>query len=140
MTVLCSDPEEAKRVESQLKIIIRPLYSNPPINGARIATHILNTPALYNEWLGELKLMAGRIMEMRQALRDGLEKEGSTRDWSHITEQIGMFCYSGMTQEQVDRLQSEFGIFMTKDGRISMVALTPGNVGAVARAMHLVTK
>ena len=62
------------------------------------------------------------------------------RDWSHITEQIGMFCYSGMTQEQVARLQSEFGIFMTKDGRISMVALTPGNVGAVARAMHQITK
>lgn len=65
---------------------------------------------------------------------------GSTRDWSHITEQIGMFCYSGMTQEQVARLEADFGIFMTKDGRISMVSLTPGNVATVARAMHQVTK
>ena len=65
---------------------------------------------------------------------------GSSRNWSHVTQQIGMFCYSGMTQEQVARLQSEYGIYMTKDGRISMVALTPDNVGPVARAMHQVTK
>ena len=50
MSILCSDEEEKKRVDSQLKILIRPLYSNPPIHGARIATHILNTPHLYNEW------------------------------------------------------------------------------------------
>ena len=68
------------------------------------------------------------------------EFAGSTRNWSHITEQIGMFCYSGMTQEQVARLQSDYAIFMTSDGRISMVSLTPGNVGAVAHAMHQVTK
>lgn len=140
VTFLCDNPEEVKAVESQVKIIIRPLYSNPPINGARIATEILNNPDLYQEWLGELQLMAGRIIEMRQKLQEGLTREGSTRNWSHITEQIGMFCYSGLTQEQVQRLQDEFAIFLTKDGRISMVSLTPHNVDYVAKAIHEVTK
>ena len=69
-----------------------------------------------------------------------LSPVGSTRNWSHITEQIGMFCYSGMTPEQVERLKTDFAIYMTKDGRISMVSLTPLNVGYVAKAMHEVTK
>ena len=65
---------------------------------------------------------------------------GSTRDWSHITEQIGMFCFTGLNEEQVARLQKEFGVFMSKNGRISVVSLTPANVGTVARAFHQVTK
>lgn len=65
---------------------------------------------------------------------------GSTRNWSHITEQIGMFCYSGLTQEQVEKLKQDAAIYMTKDGRISMVSLTPHNVDYVAKAIHEVTK
>lgn len=140
VTFLCGSESEQKAVESQVKIIIRPLWSNPPIHGARIALRILQRPELYSEWLEEMKLMSGRIMEMRTGLKEGLIKEGSTRDWSHITDQIGMFCYSGMSPEQVERLKNEFAIYMTKDGRISMVSLTPLNLGYVAKAMHEVTK
>ena len=75
-TVVCSSAEEAKAVESQVKIIIRPMYSNPPVNGARIASTILNTPDLRAEWLVDVKGMANRIIGMRQSLKDNLEKEG----------------------------------------------------------------
>lgn len=65
---------------------------------------------------------------------------GSSRDWSHVTDQIGMFCYTGMNLEQVEKLKAEHAIYMTKDGRVSVVSLTPKNVEYVARAIHLVTK
>ena len=76
-SVVCNSTEEAKAVESQLKIIIRPMYSNPPINGARIASTILNNADLRAEWLVDLKGMADRIIGMRQTLKDNLEKEGA---------------------------------------------------------------
>ena len=65
---------------------------------------------------------------------------GSSRNWSHVTEQIGMFCYTGLNQEQVEKLKSEHAIYMTKDGRLSCVSLTPKNVEYVAQAIHSVTK
>ncbi|KJE98232.1 aspartate transaminase [Capsaspora owczarzaki ATCC 30864] len=139
-TVLCETAAEASAVLSQLKLIIRPMYSSPPINGARIATHILNTPELTAEWEGELKLMSGRIIEMRETLVKELKAAGSTKNWDFITKQIGMFCYSGMTAKHVQELREKHSIYMTSDGRISMVGLTHANVGALARAMHAVTK
>lgn len=139
-SIVCKDKEEAKRVESQLKIIIRPMYSNPPIHGARIAEIIMNDASLRKQWLKEVKQMADRIIDMRQALVDNLKKEGSTKDWKHVIDQIGMFCFSGMTPDQVDRMTKEDSIYMTKNGRISMVGLTTKNVGYLAKAMHKVTK
>ncbi|XP_013979618.1 aspartate aminotransferase, mitochondrial [Salmo salar] len=139
-TVVCKDAEEAKRVESQLKILIRPIYSNPPMNGARIAATILNTPDLYKEWLGEVHGMANRIITMRELLVANLKKEGSTRNWKHVIDQIGMFCFTGLKPEQVERLTKEFSVYMTKDGRISMAGVTSGNVGYLAQGIHAVTK
>ncbi|KAJ8003211.1 hypothetical protein DPEC_G00167050 [Dallia pectoralis] len=139
-TVVCKDTEEAKRVESQLKILIRPVYSNPPMNGARIAATILNTPDLYKEWLGEVHGMANRIITMRELLVANLKKEGSTRNWQHVIDQIGMFCFTGLKPEQVERLTKEFSVYMTKDGRISMAGVTSGNVGYLAQGIHTVTK
>ncbi len=115
-------------------------YSNPPIHGARIVATILNDPVLNKQWYAECKSMADRIIVMRDTLKASLAKEGSTRNWSHITSQIGMFCFSGMTPEQVDRLRTEFHIYMTKNGRISMAGVTSKNVGYLAHAMHQVTK
>lgn len=106
-SIITSSPEEAKRVDSQVKIIVRPLYSNPPINGARIASEILNDAALNEQWLVEVKGMADRIISMRTLLRENLEKLGSKRSWDHITSQIGMFCFTGLKPEQVDRLAQE---------------------------------
>ncbi|KAI1235487.1 hypothetical protein IHE44_0002358 [Lamprotornis superbus] len=130
----------AKRVESQLKILIRPMYSNPPVNGARIASLILNTPDLRKEWLTEVKGMADRIISMRTQLVSNLKKEGSSHNWQHITDQIGMFCFTGLKPEQVERLIKEFSVYMTKDGRISVAGVTSGNVGYLAHAIHQVTK
>lgn len=101
-SLVCSTKEEAAAVMSQLKIIIRPMYSNPPVTGARIATEILTTPSLRSQWLDDVKGMADRIISMRQLLRSNLAKEGSSRDWSHITDQIGMFCFTGMNPVQVN--------------------------------------
>nr|UDB72874.1 mitochondrial aspartate aminotransferase [Hemiscorpius lepturus] len=140
VTLVCKDQEIAQRVMSQVKIIIRPTYSNPPIHGARIAALVLNDPELRKEWLHDVKGMADRIIGMRQKLKDGLKREGSTRNWQHITDQIGMFCYTGMNQEQVERLIKEFSIYLTKDGRISVAGVSSNNVDYLAYAMHQVTK
>lgn len=106
-SVVTSSPEEKKRVDSQIKILVRPLYSNPPIHGARIAAEVLNNPTLNKQWLGEGKGMADRIIKMRALLKENLEKLGSGRDWSHITNQIGMFAYTGLKPEQMDKLAKE---------------------------------
>lgn len=92
-SLVCASNEEKKRVESQLKILVRPFYSNPPIHGARIASKILNDPALKQQWLGEVKGMADRIIEMRALLKKNLEELGSKHDWSHITSQVS--CRNG---------------------------------------------
>lgn len=139
-SIVCGSKEEADRVMSQLKIIIRPMYSNPPINGARIVETILTNGDLRAEWLSDVKLMADRIISMRSTLVSNLEKEGSSRNWSHITDQIGMFCYTGLKPEQVDRMIKEFSVYLTKDGRISVAGVASGNVGHLAHAMHQVTK
>lgn len=88
---------------SQLKILIRPLYSNPPVHGARIASRILTQPDLRAIWLKEVKHMADRIITMRQQLVDNLKQNGSKKNWQHITDQIGMFCFTGLNQQQVNK-------------------------------------
>lgn len=139
-SVVCSSAEEASRVMSQLKILIRPLYSNPPVHGARIASIVLNDADLRAQWLKDVKEMAERVMSMRTALRAVIEGEGSTRSWQHITDQIGMFCYTGMNPNQVERLTKEFSVFLPKDGRINAAGLTSGNVKYVGQAIAKVTQ
>lgn len=84
--------------------------------------------------------MADRIITMRTQLADNLKKLGSKHDWSHVTSQIGMFCYSGLTGEQVDTLARDYHIYMTRNGRISMAGVTSHNVGYLAESIHAVTK
>ncbi|XP_052231875.1 aspartate aminotransferase, mitochondrial-like [Dreissena polymorpha] len=139
-TIVCSDKKEQERVMSQLKILIRPIYSNPPIHGAHIVAKVLNQPDLRSIWLKEVKQMADRIITMRTRLRDGLKKEGSSHNWQHITDQIGMFCFTGLKPPQVERLTNEFSVYLTKDGRISVAGLSSNNVDYLASAMHQVTK
>jgi len=132
--------EEAAKVMSQMKILVRPMYSNPPVHGARIAQFLLTTPELRTQWLKDVKLMADRIITMRTALRNLLKKNGSKKNWQHITDQIGMFCFTGMNEAQVERLTKEFSVYLTKDGRISVAGITSKNVGHLAQGMHEVTK
>jgi len=138
-SMVCADADEAARVESQLKIVTRAIWSSPPLHGARVCQYILQDPELKQQWFDEVKGMADRIISMRHALKDGLKAEGSTKNWDHITDQIGMFCYSGMTPEMVDRCAEEHAIFMTRNGRISMAGVTSKNVGRIAKVMHAVT-
>ncbi|CAO1605350.1 aspartate transaminase aat1 [Xanthoria calcicola] len=138
-SIVCDSAEEKKRVDSQVKILVRPLYSNPPVHGARIASEILNDPNLNKQWLGEVKGMAERIISMRALLKENLEKLGSKHDWSHITSQIGMFAYTGLTPTQMNQLAQENSVYATKDGRISVAGITSGNVKRLAESIHKVT-
>ncbi|KAI3927621.1 hypothetical protein MKX01_026554 [Papaver californicum] len=140
LSLVCDDNKQAIAMKSQLQQIARPMYSNPPVHGALVVSTILSDPNLKNLWLKEVKGMADRIIGMRTALRKNLENLGPPLSWEHITNQIGMFCYSGMTPEQVDRLTSEYHIYMTRNGRISMAGVTTGNVGYLANAIHEVTR
>jgi len=139
-SIMCSSKEEQERVISQLKIVARAIYSNPPVQGARIVNEILTDPELTAQWKGEVKGMADRIIKMRALLKEGLEREGSKKNWDHVTNQIGMFAYSGMTGEQVDKLRTDWSIYMTRNGRISMAGVTSGNVARLAKAIHSVTQ
>ncbi|XP_022821053.1 aspartate aminotransferase, mitochondrial [Spodoptera litura] len=139
LTFVCADQDTAAKMMSQLKIMIRTLYSNPSINGSRIVTEILSSPELKAQWLKDVKEMADRIILMRKKLREGIEKRGSKHKWDHITSQIGMFCYTGLKPEQVLRMTKEFHIYLTKDGRISVAGICSSNVEHVAEAMHKVT-
>jgi len=123
-----------------MKILVRRNYSSPPINGSRIVAELLSDPTLKAMWLKDVKEMADRIISMRAQLKEGLKKEGSTKDWSHITDQIGMFCFTGMNQQQVEKIIKDHSVYLTKDGRISVAGISSSNVGYLAKAMHDVTK
>lgn len=140
LSVVCADKEESGRVLSQLKRIIRPMYSSPPIHGALIVNEVLSDEALSKQYYEECAQMAKRILRMRAVLRSALEKAGSTHDWQRITDQIGMFAYTGMTGAMCDALIAEHSIFLTRDGRISLAGINDDNVDAVATAIHAVTK
>jgi len=141
LSIVGSSPDEAANLLSQLKITIRPSYSNPPRHGARIVSTILGDDRLKGEFIDQCRDMAERINRMRISLRGNLEDElGSTHSWKHITKQIGMFAYSGLSQDQVVSLRDKHHIYCTLDGRISMAGVTSGNVDYIAGAIHDVTK
>ncbi len=134
-SAVCADAAEAKRVQSQVKVLIRTLYSNPPTHGAAIVTHVLGDPALRAQWESELGAMRDRIKAMRTGLVDGLKAAGVTQDMSFITDQVGMFSYSGLTKEQMVRLREEFGVYGTDTGRLCVAALNTGNLAYVSESI-----
>ncbi|KNC76893.1 hypothetical protein SARC_10629, partial [Sphaeroforma arctica JP610] len=140
LTVTTSEKQHAFNVASQLKTIIRPTYSSPPIHGARLATMILTDTSLKSLWLEEVKAMADRIIGARALLTQKLDEAGSILPWGHINKQIGMFCFSGLSTEQCKRLRDEHSVYLTMDGRISMAGVTTSNVTYIAKAIHEVTK
>ncbi|TFB03506.1 Aspartate aminotransferase [Trichoderma ghanense] len=130
--------ETVTRIASQLAILQRSEISNPPLYGARIASTVLNDPQLFSEWEENLKTMSGRIIDMRKALRSKLEELETPGTWNHITDQIGMFSFTGLTEAQVMKLREEYHIYMTKNGRISMAGLNTHNIDHVAQAIRKV--
>ncbi len=138
LSVLCSDAEECGRVLSQLKIVIRTNYSNPPTHGGAVVAAVLNDPALRAQWEQELGEMRVRIKAMRQALVAGLKAAGVKKDMGFITTQIGMFSYSGLTKPQMERLRNEFGVYGTDTGRMCVAALNSHNIDHVCRSIAAV--
>ena len=135
LSVLCKDKEEAGRVLSQLKIVIRTNYSNPPTHGGAVVAAVLNNPELRAMWEKELGEMRVRIKAMRQKLVDGLKAAGVKQDMSFITTQIGMFSYSGLTKDQMVRLRNEFGVYGTDTGRMCVAALNSKNIDYVCASI-----
>ena len=124
------------RIGSQLTLLQRSEISNPPAYGARIASLVLNDPELFKEWQANLQTMAGRIIDMRKALRAKLEElNGKEGSWKHITDQIGMFSFTGLTEKQVAKIKDDAHVYMTKNGRISMAGLNTGNLEYTAKAI-----
>jgi len=136
----CTNKDRADAVLSQLKILVRQAYSSPPKHGAAIVNTILSTPALKAKWLKELEMMASRIVSMRTALRSAIEAKGTPGTWKHITDQIGMFTFTGLDKPQVEKMVGQHHIYMTGDGRISMAGLNPGNVKYVAECIDKVVR
>lgn len=130
----------AERIRSQLAILQRSEISNPPAYGARIAATVLNDDELFAEWEDNLRTMSGRIMDMRKALREKLEEMGTPGTWNHITDQIGMFSFTGLSEKQVLRIREESHVYMTKNGRISMAGLNTHNVDYFAKAVDKVVR
>ena len=135
LSVVCESKEEASRVLSQLKIVIRTNYSNPPIHGGTVVAMVLDTPELRDLWEKELGEMRVRIKAMRQKLVDGLKAAGVKEDMSFITQQIGMFSYSGLTKDQMVRLRNEFGVYGTDTGRMCVAALNSKNIDYVCASI-----
>jgi aspartate aminotransferase len=136
LSIVCGSANVAGRVESQLKLVTRPMISNPPIHGASIVATILKDSEMFHEWTLELKAMADRIISMRQQLFDALKTRGTPGDWTHIIKQIGMFTFTGLSSEQVAFMRQEYHIYMTSDGRISMAGLNTKNLPHLADAIH----
>jgi aromatic-amino-acid transaminase len=139
LSVVCASKDEASRVLSQLKIMIRTNYSNPPTHGAQVVATVLTTPALRAQWEGELAGMRDRIKRMRRALVEQLAAAGVKGDLGFIVEQNGMFSYSGLSAAQMQRLRSEFGVYGVDSGRICVAALNDHNLAYVAKAIAAVS-
>jgi aromatic-amino-acid transaminase len=135
LSVVCTSRDEAARVLSQLKIVVRTNYSNPPTHGAHIVTMVLGTPELRRMWEEELAGMRQRIKAMRVSLVDKLGAAGVRRDMSFVTRQRGMFSYSGLDKPQMQRLRSEFGVYGVDSGRICVAALNNRNIDHVVQAI-----
>ena len=134
LTVVCNDVESADKVFSQFKIAVRTAISNPPAHGEKIVTTVLGDPALRAQWEQELAEMRDRILEMRKLLVEKLNAAGAG-DYSFIAEQNGMFSFSGLDKDQVERLKKEFGIYIVGSGRICVAGINHGNIDRLVEAL-----
>jgi aspartate aminotransferase, mitochondrial len=139
-SIVCQSMEERQRVLSQLQAIIRPMYSSPPKHGSLIVKQVFSNEPLRRQYLLECQSMAHRMQAMRSQLVTELIQAGSTLDWSHLLQQIGMFAYTGHVDPTMcDALTKDHSIFLTRDGRISLAGLNQANIARVAAAIHAVT-
>jgi len=135
LSMVTQSRDESARVLSQVKRVIRTNYSNPPTHGATVVASVLNSPELRAMWEAELGEMRSRIREMRLGMVEQLAAKGAKVDFSFVAAQRGMFSYSGLTAEQVERLRVEFGVYAISNGRICAAALNRNNLGTVTDAI-----
>lgn len=140
LTIVAKSSEEAKRVFSQFEKLNRSEISNPPAFGSRIVNIVLNDPALYQEWKENLQYMSNRIIDMRKALFNHLTELKTPGTWNHITDQIGMFSFTGLNAKQVKVLKEKYHIYMTDNGRVSMAGVSTTNVEYLAKSIDDVVR
>jgi aromatic-amino-acid transaminase len=138
LTIVTDDKDEAARVLSQVKRIVRANYSNPPSYGGQIVTTVLTTPDLIELWDRELAGMRERIKSVRAELVHRVEQKLPGRDFRYVLRQRGMFSYSGLTKAQVARLRAEYSVYAIDSGRVCVAAVNSRNVGYVAEALAAV--
>lgn len=136
LAVVVNNADTKPAIKSQLELIARVMWSNPPNHGARIVATALNNPTLHSQWNDHIMTMATRIMEMRQALYQRLKALGTPGTWNHIIDQIGMFSFTGLGPNQVEFMKKKHSVYAMKSGRMNMCALTTKNVDYVANAIH----
>ncbi len=135
LSIVCESADEASRVLSQSKRVVRTNYSNPPTHGGSLVAAVLNDAELRKTWEDELAGMRDRIKSMRIGLVEGLKAKGVKQDFSFVITQRGMFSYSGLTSAQVDRLRDEHAIYAMSTGRICLAALNEKNLPLVVAAI-----
>ena len=140
LSVVCPTVDETERVFGQLNSTVRRIYSSPPSHGGCVVDIVMNDEELHKQWVGEVYAMRDRIKSMRTKLKSVLEAKISGRNFDYLTAQNGMFSFTGLTPEQVERLQSEFGIYMISNSRMCVAGLNSSNIDYVANAMADVLK
>jgi aromatic-amino-acid transaminase len=140
LSIVAASKEEAARVMSQVKRVVRTNYSNPPTHGGAVVAAVLASPELRQQWEDELAGMRERIRAMRVGLVEKLKTRGVTQSFDFVVTQRGMFSYTGLTAAQVDRLRDEFGIYAVSTGRICLAALNSKNIDYVADAIATITR
>ncbi len=135
LSLVTASAEEAARVLSQLKRVIRTNYSNPPTHGGQTVAMVLNTPELRVMWEKELGEMRDRIKVVRRQLVEKIRAVRSDFDFSYVVQQRGLFSYSGLTKDQVRRLREEYALYALDSGRICVPAINSGNIDYVARGI-----
>jgi len=138
LTIVTSHAEEARRVLSQVKRVIRTNYSNPPSHGAQVVALVLGDPELRVRWEAEVAAMRERIRRMRQELVEGLRARGLGQDFGFIARQRGMFSFSGLPLEAVRRLRADYSLYIVDSGRICVAALNERNLPYVCDAIAAV--
>lgn len=138
LSIVCNSAEESARVLGQLKATVRRNYSSPPNFGAQVVSCVLNDEALLNNWLAEVEAMRLRIIEMRQVLVNVLNSKLPGKNFDYLLKQRGMFSYTGLSAQQVDRLREEFGVYLIASGRMCVAGLNSRNVNQVAEAFAAV--
>jgi aspartate/tyrosine/aromatic aminotransferase len=135
LSVLTADKATRDIVHSQINNVVRTIYSVPPDHGAVVVSTILADPELKAAWRVELAEMRGRLREMRVLLNDALRQKAPDHDFSHLVRAKGMFCFLGVTEDQVNRLKKEFGVYMVGSSRINTAGITAHNVNYLADAI-----